>query len=52
MGRVNSGKRFRAAQAGGYDSVDGTFLAFGPKPNLIRLQGWMQQSRQLNLLEV
>lgn len=40
MGRVNSGKRWRYADAIGCDSVDGTFLAFGPDLNLPRLMGW------------
>jgi hypothetical protein len=41
MGRVNSLRRLRAAAMGGYDSVDGTFLAFGPDVNLPRLTGWL-----------
>lgn len=41
MGRVNTRSRLRAAQAFGCDSVDGTYLAFGPDVNLRRLGGWL-----------
>jgi hypothetical protein len=41
MGRVNSWPRLRAAALSGYDSADGTFLAFGPDKNLPRLAGWL-----------
>jgi hypothetical protein len=41
MGRVNSLQRFRYAEAIGCDSVDGTFLTFGPKKNLPRLMHWI-----------
>jgi hypothetical protein len=41
MGRVNSLRRMRAAAMGGYDSVDGTYLKFGPDVNLPRLRGWL-----------
>lgn len=41
MGRVNSARRLRYAQAIGCDSVDGTFLTFGPDVNLPRLLGWL-----------
>lgn len=37
MGRVNSRRRFDAAQAMGCDSVDGTYLTFGPDTNLPKL---------------
>jgi len=43
MGRVNSMRRLCIAQEFGCDSVDGTFLAFGPKANMPRLIRWMQQ---------
>lgn len=42
MGRVNSGRRFRAARGAGYDSVDGTYLAFAPDTNMARLQAWQR----------
>jgi|SRR5215475_458059 len=41
MGRVNSGKRYAYAAELGCDSVDGTFLAFGPTENLRRLKTWL-----------
>lgn len=41
MGRVNSHKRFELARSFGCDSVDGTFLAFGPDTNEPKLQGWV-----------
>lgn len=43
MGRVNSRRRWSYAEHIGCDSVDGTFLAFGPDQNLIRLAGWYSQ---------
>ena len=44
MGRVNSRKRLRLAAAWGCESVDGTFLAFGPEKNLPRLLAWRESS--------
>lgn len=41
-GRVNSLKRLRASQVMGYDSADGTFLAFGPDTNMPRLKRWVE----------
>lgn len=41
MGRVNSLKRLRYANSIGCDSVDGTYLAFGPDYNLKVLLRWM-----------
>lgn len=43
MGRVNSHRRWAYAEAIGCDSVDGTFLAFGPDTNLPRLRAWIDQ---------
>lgn len=43
MGRVNSRRRWTYAESIGCDSVDGTFLAFGPDVNLPRLVGWTDQ---------
>lgn len=40
MGRVNSARRYRYAQHVGCDSVDGTFLTFGPDVNLPKLLAW------------
>lgn len=42
MGRVNSGKRYRYAEAIGCDSCDGTYLVFGPDINLPKLLGWVK----------
>jgi hypothetical protein len=49
MGRVNSGKRFAYARAIGCDSVDGTFLTFGPDTNLPRLLTWVRGNDQLDM---
>lgn len=40
MGRVNSRRRWQYAEHIGCDSVDGTYLTFGPDVNLPRLLGW------------
>ena len=42
MGRVNSLKRFRYAEALGCDSVDGTMLTFDPTGRLSELLGWVR----------
>lgn len=42
MGRVNSERRLRYADHIGCDSADGTFLTFGPKKNLPRVEGWLR----------
>jgi hypothetical protein len=42
MGRVNSRKMWEYAEGLGCDSVDGTFLAFGPDVNLDELLSWSQ----------
>ena len=41
QGRVNSWKRLKAAAVSGYDSADGTYLAFGPDLLLPKLNGWL-----------
>lgn len=46
MGRVNSLRRLRIASDMGCDSVDGTFLAFGPDTNLPRLLSWLNPNQQ------
>jgi hypothetical protein len=43
MGRVNSFRRIAIADRWGCDSVDGTFLAFGPDINTPRLIRWMRR---------
>lgn len=40
MGRVNSLRRMRIAADMGCDSVDGTFVAFGPDVNVPRIAAW------------
>jgi hypothetical protein len=40
MGRVNSLRRLRYADAIGCDSADGTYIAHGPDINLPALLGW------------
>ena len=42
MGRVNSLRRLRYADAIGCGSADGTFLTFGPDRNLPELLGWLR----------
>lgn len=44
MGRVNSLRRYRYAQAIGCDSADGTFMVFGPDKNLGRVRSWIQHT--------
>lgn len=52
MGRVNSKKRLDTARAMGCDSVDGTYLTFGPDTNLPRLLSWLAAAaREPMLLE-
>lgn len=43
MGRVNSWQRLRWARWMGCDSVDGTYLRFGPNRNLGRLTRWLAE---------
>lgn len=43
LGRVNSRKRLLFAKRVGYDSVDGTFLVFGPRVNLPKLLKWLDE---------
>jgi hypothetical protein len=47
MGRVNSLRRYRYAEQIGCDSVDGTFLAFGPDKNLPQLLTWAAPYRRV-----
>lgn len=46
MGRVNSLRRLRYAQAIGCHSADGTYLAYGPDRNLPILLRWLNQLQQ------
>lgn len=50
MGRVNSKRRFDAARSMGCDSVDGTFLVFGPDVNLPRLLSWLDAANEAPML--
>lgn len=43
MGRVNSARRWRYAEHIGCDSVDGTYLVFGPDANLPKLLSWQRE---------
>lgn len=43
MGRVNSLKRMRYADAIGCDSADGTYLTFGPELNLPKVLSWLEE---------
>jgi hypothetical protein len=43
MGRVNSRRRLRIAQAFGCTTCDGTYLAYGADTNLPRLLAWMNK---------
>jgi hypothetical protein len=43
MGRVNSRERIQYAEAIGCDSVDGTYLAFGPDRNLPTVLAWLRE---------
>lgn len=49
MGRVNSARRMRHAQAIGCDSADGTFLVFGPDVNLPKVLGWVRMTEHPTL---
>jgi hypothetical protein len=46
MGRVNSRRRYELARSFGCDSVDGTFLAFGPDINEARLRSWLDHAHR------
>lgn len=51
MGRVNSLRRLRHAQAVGCHSADGTFVAFGPNKNIPRVERWLRAMREHPMLE-
>ena len=52
MGRVNSKTRYRYAEAIGCDSVDGTYLAFGPDENLPKLLSWVDSIQNQTAIDV
>ena len=49
MGRVNSQRRYNYARHIGCDSVDGTYLAFGPDVNLPDVLSWVRSAGQGDL---
>jgi hypothetical protein len=51
MGRVNSLRRLRYAASIGCDSVDGTFLTYGPDANLPRLLRFLRRANQPSLFD-
>lgn len=51
VGRVNSEKRFRYAEAIRADSCDGTYLTYGPEKNLTNVLAWSRTSSQPSLLD-
>lgn len=52
MGRVNSRRRMQLAFEWGCDSVDGTYLAFGPDKNTPRLIRMLKDATQPQLFRV
>lgn len=52
MGRVNSERRFKYAAAIGCDTVDGTFLTFGPDTNLPKVVAWSRLNDQGDLFDL
>lgn len=50
LGRVNSRRRLHFARAAGYQSADGTYLAFAPDQNSRRLLGWLRELERQPLL--
>jgi hypothetical protein len=50
MGRVNSAKRMRYARHIGCDSVDGTYLTYGPDVNLPAVLAWLHESNDQGVL--
>ena len=52
MGRVNSAQRMRHAALIGCDSVDGTYIAFGPDTNLPKVLGWLRTVNHSTLFDV
>jgi hypothetical protein len=52
QGRVNSWRRLKAAAVSGYDSADGTYLAFAPDILLPKLEGWLQSLNNQPAMEL
>lgn len=51
VGRVNSFRRLQACAVSDVDSVDGTYLKFGPDVNLPRLWSWLDTINAQTTLE-
>lgn len=51
VGRVNSRQRLRMMASAQVDSVDGTYLAFGPKINAPKLQSWIDELQKENVFD-
>lgn len=45
QGRVNGHARLKAARVAGFDSCDGTYIAFGPDANLPHVQRWVRHTQ-------
>lgn len=45
QGRVNGHARLKAARVAGFDSCDGTYVAFGPDTNIPKVQRWTDHTR-------
>lgn len=45
QGRVNGHARLRAARVTGFDSADGTYVAFGPDANIPNVRRWTEHTR-------
>lgn len=52
MGRVNSLRRFRAAALSGYDSADGTCIAYNPVELTERVAMWLSVTQQPSLFRL
>lgn len=52
MGRVNSERRLRYAQAIGCDSADGTYITFGPDRNLPNVLAWLRGAAAAPLFDL
>ena len=50
FGRVNSLRRLLLCHLSGADSVDGTFIAFGPDRNLPQVANWLRKVRSQPVL--
>lgn len=51
VGRVNSERRFRYAQAIRADSCDGTYMTYGPGKNLTNVLAWARTNQQPALFD-